>query len=68
MDVIRLMVVALASWINQQQEDVIEYATAASGLVDCFATTTGMRHEIDDSSFWTLRDRSVPTVLLPEEY
>ena len=28
---------------------------AASGLADCFATTAGMRHEIDDSSFWTVR-------------
>ena len=27
---------------------------------DCFATTTGMRHETDDSSFWTLRGRDVP--------
>lgn len=26
-----------------------------SGLVDCFATTTRMPHEIDDSYFWTLR-------------
>ncbi len=47
------MVVALAGWINQQQEDVIDYlreespgsaikgrGTAASGLEDCFATTT----------------------------
>ena len=25
MDVMKLMVVALAVWINQQQEDVIEY-------------------------------------------
>ena len=42
MDVIKLMALALAGWINQQQQDVIDYATAASGLVDCFATTTGM--------------------------
>ena len=28
---------------------------AASGLGVCFATTTGTRHEFDDSSFWTLR-------------
>ena len=46
------MVVALAGWINQQQEDVIDYlreespgsaikgGAAASGLEDCFATTT----------------------------
>ena len=25
MDVMKLMVVALAGWINQQQEDVIDY-------------------------------------------
>ena len=48
------MVVALAGWISRQQEDVIDYATAGSGLADCFATTTGMPHETDDSSFWTL--------------
>jgi hypothetical protein len=41
MDVMKLMV-ALAGWISPQQEDVIDYATAASGLEDCFATTTGM--------------------------
>jgi hypothetical protein len=45
MNVMKLMVVALAGWINQQQEDVREYATAASGLADCFATTTGMPRE-----------------------
>ncbi len=45
MNVMKLMVVAFAGWINQQQEDVIDYATAASGLADCFATTTGMPHE-----------------------
>jgi len=28
---------------------------AASDLVDCFATTTGKRHKIDDFYFWTLR-------------
>ena len=55
MDVMKLMVVILAGWINLQQEDVIDCATAPSGLVDCFATTTGMRRETDDSSFWTLR-------------
>jgi hypothetical protein len=54
MNVMKLMVLALAGWINQQQEDVIDCSTAASGLADCFATTTGMRREIDDSSFWTL--------------
>ena len=53
-----LMAVALAGWINRQQQDVIEYPRiAASGLVDCFATTTGRRHEINDSNFWTLRRR-----------
>jgi hypothetical protein len=30
----KLMVVALAGWINQQQEDMIDDATAASGLAD----------------------------------
>ncbi|MFP6858741.1 MAG: hypothetical protein VCA73_15785 [Roseibacillus sp.] len=57
MNVIKLMVVALAGWINQQQEDVIDDATAASGLADCFATTTGMPRETDDFNFWTQRDR-----------
>ena len=33
MNVMKLMVVALAGWINQQQEDRIDYATAASGLI-----------------------------------
>lgn len=28
----------------------------ASGLKDCSVTTTEMPHEINDSSFWTLRD------------
>jgi hypothetical protein len=41
MDVKKLMVVALAGWTNQEQ-NVIDYATVARGLVDCFATTTGM--------------------------
>ncbi len=66
-NVMKLMVVALAGWINQQQEDVIDQrtgsssrssdqrwkgrGTAASGLEDCFATTTETPHEIDDSSF-----------------
>ena len=54
MNVIKLRVVSPAGWTNRQ-EDVIDYATAASGLADCFATTTGMLHEIDDSNFWTLR-------------
>ncbi|MEO1845023.1 MAG: hypothetical protein ABGZ37_12210 [Akkermansiaceae bacterium] len=45
MDVEKLMVVALAGWISRQQEDVIDYATTVSGLVDCFATSTGMRRE-----------------------
>ena len=40
MNGMKLMVVALASWINQEQ-NVIDYATAASGLADCFANTTG---------------------------
>jgi hypothetical protein len=39
------MVVALAGGISRQQEDVIDYATAGSGLAECFATTTGMRRE-----------------------
>ena len=60
MDVMKLMVVALAGWINRQQRD-------ASGLADCSATTTGTRHEIDDSSFWTLRFdsmlRALPLIL-----
>ena len=34
MNVMKLMVVALAGWINQQQDDMIDYATAASGLAD----------------------------------
>jgi hypothetical protein len=34
MNVIKLMVVALAGWINQQQEDMIDDSTAASGLAD----------------------------------
>ena len=50
MNVIKLMVVSLAGWINQQQEDVIDYATAASGLADCFVTTSGMRPEFEDSN------------------
>jgi len=86
MNVFKFMVVALAGWMNQQQQDVIEYLreenttavsaitgdwktgssslssdwqkkgrwAAAGGLGVCFATTTGMRHEIDDPSFWTL--------------
>ena len=54
MNVMNLMVVALADWINQEQ-NVIDYATAASGLADCFAITTGMRRETDDFNFWTLR-------------
>jgi len=49
MDLMKPVVVALAGWMNQRQQ-------AASGLADCFATTTGMRHEIDDSNLWTLRD------------
>jgi hypothetical protein len=49
MNMVTLMAVALAGWINrQQQED-------ASGLADCSATTTGRRHESDDWSFRTLR-------------
>jgi hypothetical protein len=85
MDVMKLMVVSLAGWINQQQEDVIDQRTgsssrssdqrwkgrgpAASGLEDCFGTTTGMLHEIDDSNFWTLRDRNLLllTKLLPAQ-
>ena len=39
MNVMELMVAARAGWINQQQEDLIEYAAAASGFADCFATT-----------------------------
>lgn len=38
--------------------------TVANGLVDCFATTTGMqyeRYELDDSSFWTLRGGEIGT-------
>ena len=31
MDVMKLMVVALAGWINQQQLDVIEYLREKSG-------------------------------------
>jgi hypothetical protein len=27
----------------------------AGRLADCSATTTGMRHEIDNSNFWTLQ-------------
>ena len=27
----------------------------ARGLADCFATTAGMQHELDDSSFWKVR-------------
>jgi hypothetical protein len=42
MDVMKLMVVARAGGISRQQQNVIDYATAARGLVDCFATTTGM--------------------------
>ena len=45
MDVKKLMVVALAGGISRQQEDVIDYATAGTGLAACFATTTGMRRE-----------------------
>jgi hypothetical protein len=45
MDVEKLMVVALAGGISRQQEDVIDYATAGTGLAACFATTTGMRRE-----------------------
>ena len=56
MNVMKLMVVTLAGWINQQQEDVTDCSTAGSGLADCFATTPGMSHETDDSNFWTLRD------------
>jgi hypothetical protein len=52
MDGKKLMVVALAGWISREQEDVIDYATTVSGLADCFATTTGMRRETDDSSIW----------------
>ena len=32
MDVMKLMVVALAGWINQQQEGVIDYATCRRPL------------------------------------
>jgi len=53
MDLMKLMVVALAGWMNQQQQ-------AAGGLGDCFATTAGTRHEIDDSNFWTLRPCRAP--------
>ena len=45
MNVMKLMVVALAGWISRQ-EHVIDYAIAAGGLVDCFATTTGMQREL----------------------
>jgi hypothetical protein len=31
MDVMKLMVVALAGWINQQQEDVIDYLREEKG-------------------------------------
>jgi hypothetical protein len=48
MNVMKLIVVALAGWINQQQE----------GLGGCFATTPGMPHEADGSSFRTLRGRN----------
>jgi hypothetical protein len=54
MNVMKLMVVALAGWINQRQ-DVIDCSTAASGWADCFATTTGIPNQTNDSSFWTLR-------------
>jgi len=47
MNVMKLMAVALAGWINRQQQD-------GSALGVCFATT-GKRHETDDSNFWTLR-------------
>ena len=45
MNMMKLMVVARAGWLNQQQEDVIDYATTLSGSADCFATTTGMPRE-----------------------
>ena len=45
MNVMELTVMALAGWISRQQEDVIQYATAGSGLAACFATTTGMPRE-----------------------
>ena len=50
MDLMELMVVALAGWMNQRQEDL-------TGLADCFATTSGMRHETDDFYFRTARGR-----------
>ena len=56
MNVMKLMLVARAGWIHQQQEDVIDCSTAGSGLADCSTTTTAMQHETDDSNFWTLRD------------
>ena len=55
MNMMKLMVVARGGGLNQQQEDVIDYATTVSGSADCFAITTGTPHEIDVSSFWTLR-------------
>ncbi len=51
MDVMKLMV-ALAGWISRQQEDVIDYATTVSDLVDYFVTTTGMPHEIPTISIF----------------
>jgi hypothetical protein len=39
----------------ERSPDSAERRAAASGLGVCFATTTGTRHEIDDSNFWTLR-------------
>jgi hypothetical protein len=54
MNGVNLMVVALAGWINQQQEEVID-------------TTTGMPHETDDSNFWTLRPASTKLGAPPQE-
>ena len=34
MDVMKLMVVALAGWINQQQEDVIDYSPDHEATTD----------------------------------
>jgi hypothetical protein len=55
-NVSNLMMVALVGWINPQQKDVFDCATAGSGFADCCATTAGMPHKINESNFWTLRE------------